>query len=78
LVGGLLRAVQRLPILSGSVISPRFIARLIKGCRGDAVPDSSILEMIQHFQRSNEHFSRPGALAGAVMLPANRRAKCPS
>jgi hypothetical protein len=38
LVGGGRPAVQRLPISFASVISPRFIARLIKGCRVDAVP----------------------------------------
>src|SRR4029079_18817285 len=52
------RQVQRLPFRASSVISPAFIARLIKGCRVDAVPISSISEIIQHFQRSNEHFSR--------------------
>jgi hypothetical protein len=30
--------VHRLPLARSSVISPPFIARLIKGCRVDAVP----------------------------------------
>jgi len=36
LVNGSSRAVHRLPFGAPSVISPRFIARLIKGCRVDA------------------------------------------
>jgi large subunit ribosomal protein L35 len=28
----------------------------------------SLREIIEHFQRSNEHFSRPDALAGAFVL----------
>jgi large subunit ribosomal protein L35 len=30
------------------------------------VPIMSFMEIIEHFQRSNEHFSRPGVLASAL------------
>jgi hypothetical protein len=50
-----------LPIRRGSAISPAFIARLIKGCRGDAHAGYLISEITEHFQRSNEHFSRESA-----------------
>jgi hypothetical protein len=50
-----------LPFRPSSAISPTFIARLIKGCRVDARADYFFAEIIKHFQRSNEHFSRPGA-----------------
>jgi large subunit ribosomal protein L35 len=50
-----------LPIQLCSAISPDFIARLIKGCRVDARADCFDYEIIVHFQRSNEHSSRPGA-----------------
>jgi large subunit ribosomal protein L35 len=55
-----------LPIWRGSAISATFIARLIKGCRVDARADCFRQEYIEHFQRSNEHFSRHGAPLGAV------------
>jgi hypothetical protein len=51
-----------LPIARRSAISPPFIARLIKGCRGDVPAGCFVSEIIQHFQRSNEHFSRESAL----------------
>jgi hypothetical protein len=54
-----------------------FIARLIKGCRVDARAGCFISEIIKHFQRSNEHFSRKSAPLGAFFC-GNRRAKCPS
>src|SRR3981189_3052763 len=57
-----------LPIWLCSAISPSFIARLIKGCRVDVRAGCFISEIIQHFQRSNEHFSRPDALTGAFVL----------
>jgi large subunit ribosomal protein L35 len=57
-----------LPIRRHSAISPTFIARLIKGCRVDVRAGCLISETIEHFQRSNEHFSRPGAFAGAFVL----------
>jgi large subunit ribosomal protein L35 len=57
-----------LPIWLGSAISATFIARLIKGCRVDARAGCFVYEIIEHFQRSNEHFSRPGALTGAFVL----------
>jgi large subunit ribosomal protein L35 len=57
-----------LPIPSVSVISPPFIARLIKGCRVDARVDCFISEIASHFQRSNEHFSRPNAFTGVFVL----------
>jgi large subunit ribosomal protein L35 len=44
------------------------IARLIKGCRVDARAGCSVLRNDEHFQRSNEHFSRPDALTGAFVL----------
>jgi hypothetical protein len=66
-----------LPIQPGSAISANFIARLIKGCRVDARADSFDYEIIEHFQRSNEHLSREGASFGAFFC-GNRRAKCPS
>jgi hypothetical protein len=66
-----------LPIRPGSAISANFIARLIKGCRGDAHAGYLISEIIKHLQRSNEHFSRESALSGAFFC-GNRRAKCPS
>jgi large subunit ribosomal protein L35 len=77
LVGGRSRAVQRLPILSGSVISPRFIARLIKGCRVDACAGYLVSKIASHFQRSNEHFSRSGALAGAVDVAGQQESQMP-
>jgi hypothetical protein len=58
----------RLPIGPGSAISPAFIARLIKGCRGDAHANYFLQEIIEHFQRSNEHFSRESAPLGAFFL----------
>jgi len=57
-----------LPTGDGSAISANFIARLIKGCRGDAHADYLISEIIEHLQRSNEHFSRESALPGAFFL----------
>jgi large subunit ribosomal protein L35 len=57
-----------LPIRPGSAISANFIARLIKGCRGDAHAGYLTSEIIEHFQRSNEHFSRESALSGAFFL----------
>src|SRR5947209_3701719 len=44
LVAGGPPAVQRLPILFASVISRAFVARLIKGCRVDAVPITSTID----------------------------------
>ena len=60
-----------------SAISRSFIARLIKGCRVDANAGCLISETTEHFQRSNEHFSRESAPSGAFFC-GNRRAKCPS
>jgi large subunit ribosomal protein L35 len=57
-----------LPIGPGSAISPNFIARLIKGCRGDVPAGCFVYEITVHFQRSNEHFSRTDALTGAFVL----------
>ena len=57
-----------LPIWLGSAISATFIARLIKGCRGDVPAGCFAYEMTEQFQRSNEHFSRPDAFAGALVL----------
>jgi large subunit ribosomal protein L35 len=57
-----------LPIGLASAISAAFIARLIKGCRGGVYAGCFISEIAEHFQRSNEHFSRPDALAGVVLL----------
>src|SRR5688572_21175672 len=51
-----------------SAISPTFIARLIKGCRVDVRAGCFISEITKHFQRSNEHFSRPNAFTGAFVL----------
>jgi hypothetical protein len=59
-----------LPIPLGSAISPAFIARLIKGCRGDAHAGCLTSEMTEHFQRSNEHFSRESAPLGRVFSAA--------
>jgi hypothetical protein len=66
-----------LPIWLGSAISANFIARLIKGCRVDARAGCSVSRIIEHFQRSNEHFSRESAPLGAFLC-GHRRAKCPS
>jgi hypothetical protein len=66
-----------LPIQPSSAISPNFIARLIKGCRVDARAGCFDYEIIEHFQRSNEHLSRESASLGAFFC-GNRRAKCPS
>src|SRR5665213_3167231 len=41
---------------------PPFIARLIKGCRGDVPAGCFVSKLIQRFQRSNEHFSREARL----------------
>src|SRR3981081_316622 len=57
-----------LPISLRSAISPTFIARLIKGCRVDVRAGYVISEITKHFQRSNEHFSRPNAFTGAFVL----------
>jgi large subunit ribosomal protein L35 len=57
-----------LPIGPCSAISANFIARLIKGCRGDVPCRLFQTEIIKHFQRSNEHFSRPNAFTGAFVL----------
>ena len=66
-----------LPIRPGSAISANFIARLIKGCRGDGPCGLFRLGITEHFQRSNEHFSRKSALWARFSV-AYRRAKCPS
>jgi large subunit ribosomal protein L35 len=58
-----------LPFHFCSAISPTFIARLIKGCRVGVRTDYLISEIIEYFQRSNEHFSRPAAFAGASCMP---------
>jgi hypothetical protein len=71
------RRGSSLPIQLCSAISADFIARLIKGCRVDARADCFVYEIIEHFQRSNEHFSRESASLGAFFC-GNRRAKCPS
>jgi hypothetical protein len=57
-----------LPIWLGSAISATFIARLIKGCRVDVRAGCLISEITKHFQRSNEHFSRPDAFTGVFVL----------
>jgi large subunit ribosomal protein L35 len=57
-----------LPIQLCSAISADFIARLIKGCRVDARAGCFDYEIIEHFQRSNEHFSRSRAFTGAFVL----------
>jgi large subunit ribosomal protein L35 len=57
-----------LPSRPGSAISAPFIARLIKGCRVDVRAGYLISEITKHFQRSNEHFSRPDAFAGVFVL----------
>ena len=44
------------------------IARLIKGCRVDVRAGYFISEISLHFQRSNEHFSRPNAFTGVFVL----------
>src|ERR1700688_1252844 len=59
-----------LPIPLGSAISPAFIARLIKGCRGDAHAGCLTSEITEHFQRSNEHFSRESPPLGRVFSAA--------
>jgi hypothetical protein len=51
-----------------SAISPTFIARLIKGCRGDVFVQGLPFGKPLHFQRSNEQFSRPAPLAGGFVL----------
>jgi large subunit ribosomal protein L35 len=60
--------VSTLPIWPASVISAAFIARLIKGCRGDAHADCCDTGIVEHFQRSNEQFSRPAAFTGGFAL----------
>jgi hypothetical protein len=50
-----------LPSRDSSAISANFIARLIKGCRGGVCAGSFTCEITEHFQRSNEHFSREAA-----------------
>jgi large subunit ribosomal protein L35 len=57
-----------LPIHRRSAISADFIARLIKGCRVDVRAGCLISEIAEHFQRSNEHFSRESAPLGAFFL----------
>jgi large subunit ribosomal protein L35 len=57
-----------LPSGPTSGISRNFIARLIKGCRGDVCADCFISEIVEHFQRSNEHFSRQDAFTGVFVL----------
>jgi hypothetical protein len=66
-----------LPSRDSSAISATFIARLIKGCRGDVHAGLSHRRKPKHFQRSNEHFSRESAASGGC-FHGNRRAKCPS
>jgi len=58
-----------LPIRPGSAISANFIARLIKGCRGDVGCGYCVCEITEHFQRSNEHFSREKRPLGVLTLP---------
>src|SRR5436309_2162467 len=58
-------SVAILPILCHK---PTFIARLIKGCRVDVRAGCLASEIAKHFQRSNEHFSRPNAFTGAFVL----------
>jgi large subunit ribosomal protein L35 len=50
-----------LPTPRSSAISRAFAARLIKGCRGDVNADFLHTGLIEHYQRSNEHFSRESA-----------------
>jgi hypothetical protein len=57
-----------LPIRFRSAISPPFIARLIKGCRVDVCAGIFVWRKPEHFQRSNEHFSRESAALGAFFL----------
>src|SRR3981189_1047699 len=57
-----------LPSRLGSAISATFIARLIKGFRVDVRAGYLISEITKHFQRSNEHFSRPDAFTGVFVL----------
>jgi large subunit ribosomal protein L35 len=57
-----------LPIGPCSAISANFIARLIKGCRGDVRAGYFQTEITKHFQRSNEHFSRDRRPFGRVFL----------
>jgi hypothetical protein len=56
-----------LPISPFSAISAAFVARLIKGCRGD-VPVRVFLNFgkPEHNQRSHEHFAARAALAGGL------------
>ena len=61
-------AGSSLPSGLSSAISRSFIARLIKGCRVDAYAGCLISEITEHFQRSNEHFSRPNAFTGFLVL----------
>jgi large subunit ribosomal protein L35 len=65
-----------LPIRPRSVISPAFIARLIKGCRGDAHAGYFISEISEHLQRSNEHFSCESASVGRV-FPRQQESQMP-
>jgi large subunit ribosomal protein L35 len=57
-----------LPIRIPSGISAAFIARLIKGCRGDAHAGCCDTVIVEHFQRSNEHLSRPAAFTAGFAL----------
>ena len=54
--------------LAGLCHKRNLIARLIKGCRVDAHAGCFVSEITKHFQRSNEHFSRPNAFTGAFVL----------
>jgi len=62
------RGGSALPTEPGSAISAGLIARLIKGCRVDGHAGCFVSEIIQHFQRSSEHFSRPDAFTGVFVF----------
>jgi large subunit ribosomal protein L35 len=53
---------------AGLCHNANFIARLIKGCRVDVHAGCFVSEIAEHFQRSNEHFSRESAPSGASFL----------
>jgi large subunit ribosomal protein L35 len=57
-----------LPIQPGSAISANFIARLIKGCRGDVGCGLFRKEITEHFQRSKRAFQPRKRPLGAFFL----------
>jgi hypothetical protein len=61
---------EALPFHCSSAIRPTFAARLNKGCRGGGHADSFVFEIVEQFQRSNEHLPAGRPACGVIRMPA--------